>query len=508
MIHDIKTLMAFDKFCNFKFKESMDIFFSLNTCPSHVIGLVPGMLPGELEDKLRYPDERPRLNGNDHYYDLITYLTEVRHKLKPDSVPHKLEPKPIVEGVPMVTSKKIVLEMIDTTLLKCYLKTNEAMIASLLRVPDNRCHLEEAERVLKRAQKLSELVILYNTRGLHRKALELLRTQSTEKESPLSGHARTVTYLQNLGPDHIDLILEFSLWVITDSPDDGFAIFTEEMEEVETLPRNKVLDWLMKNSPQHVIFYLEHVIQVWGEENSLFHNSLILQYKDIIVDAHDTHSSNLWREEYKKKLLRLQNGGDDEVCHYRSEELLPMFPVDQLHEERAILLGRGGRHRDALTVYLTVMGDLDKAKQHCAWAKANGRQEAYQDLVELLVASGSSGGDLRDAVAILEQHWEDVNIVRALQLLPAAAQLDQLQHCVAARMQAQVAARHGLQLVRALHHSKLLQLEEQRVRQERVMVKINEKSVCSICNKTFTTHQAFVREISGHITHYKCKSKS
>ena len=176
MIHDIKTLMAFDKFCNFKFKESMDIFFSLNTCPSHVIGLVPGMLPGELEDKLRYPDERPRLNGNDHYYDLITYLTEVRHKLRPDSVPHKLEPKPIVEGVPMVTSKKIVLEMIDTTLLKCYLKTNEAMIASLLRVPDNRCHLEEAERVLKRAQKLSELVILYNTRGLHSKALELLRT--------------------------------------------------------------------------------------------------------------------------------------------------------------------------------------------------------------------------------------------------------------------------------------------------------------------------------------------
>ena len=46
---------------------------------------------------------------------------------------------------------------------------------------------EEAERVLKKSQKFTELVIFYNTRKLHRKALELLRTHSSNPDSPLSG---------------------------------------------------------------------------------------------------------------------------------------------------------------------------------------------------------------------------------------------------------------------------------------------------------------------------------
>ena len=39
-------------------------------------------------------------------------------------------------------------------------------------------------------------MILYNTRGLHRKALELLSNHSSREDSPLQGTSRTVTYLQ------------------------------------------------------------------------------------------------------------------------------------------------------------------------------------------------------------------------------------------------------------------------------------------------------------------------
>ena len=95
-------------------------------------------------------------------------------------------------------------------------------MASLLRLKDNNCHLVEAERVLKKASKFTELVnlpnivpwtlhfnkfsllilfpqvILYNTRGLHRKALELLSAHSSREDSPLQGTSRTVTYVQVL----------------------------------------------------------------------------------------------------------------------------------------------------------------------------------------------------------------------------------------------------------------------------------------------------------------------
>ena len=62
-------------------------------------------------------------------------------------------------------------QVVDTSLLKCYLQTNEAMIAPLLRL-DNNCHVEECERVLKKAKKYNELVSLYQNKGIHEKGKE------------------------------------------------------------------------------------------------------------------------------------------------------------------------------------------------------------------------------------------------------------------------------------------------------------------------------------------------
>ena len=49
------------------------------------------------------------------------------------------------------------------------MQTNDALIAPLLRLPDNNCHVEEAERILKKAHKQRELIELYRKKGLHRK---------------------------------------------------------------------------------------------------------------------------------------------------------------------------------------------------------------------------------------------------------------------------------------------------------------------------------------------------
>ena len=46
-------------------------------------------------------------------------------------------------------------------------------MAPLLRLKDNSCHIDESERVLKDAHKYSELVILYEKKGLHNKGWTL-----------------------------------------------------------------------------------------------------------------------------------------------------------------------------------------------------------------------------------------------------------------------------------------------------------------------------------------------
>lgn len=48
-------------------------------------------------------------------------------------------------------------------------QTNVALVAPLLRLENNHCHIEESEHVLKKAHKYSELIILYEKKGLHEK---------------------------------------------------------------------------------------------------------------------------------------------------------------------------------------------------------------------------------------------------------------------------------------------------------------------------------------------------
>lgn len=50
-------------------------------------------------------------------------------------------------------------------------QTNVALVSPLLRLENNHCHIEESEYVLKKAHKYSELIILYEKKGLHQKGV-------------------------------------------------------------------------------------------------------------------------------------------------------------------------------------------------------------------------------------------------------------------------------------------------------------------------------------------------
>ena len=116
-------------------------------------------------------------------------------------------------------------------------------------------------------------------------------------------------------------------------------------------PRAKVLDFLVKNQKDAVVSYLEHVISAWSENGSLFHNALVLQYKDIVVDLLDKQLCESEEERLeltKQKLKELLTTS----TFYTAESVLQQFPTNCLFEERALLLGSLGRHMEALAIYL------------------------------------------------------------------------------------------------------------------------------------------------------------
>ena len=73
----------------------------------------------------------------------------------------------------MIIFSRHCLESSERSYCICW-QTNDALVAPLLRLKDNSCHIDESERVLKDAHKYSELVILYEKKGLHCKGSTLV----------------------------------------------------------------------------------------------------------------------------------------------------------------------------------------------------------------------------------------------------------------------------------------------------------------------------------------------
>ncbi|KAM4013849.1 vam6/Vps39-like protein [Anomaloglossus baeobatrachus] len=535
-IHHIQNLYAFNLFCQKRFDESMQVFAKLGTDPTHVIGMYPDLLPSDYKKQLQYPNPVPVLSGAElekANLALIDYLTQKRSHLvkKLNDTDHHSTTSPLMEGTPTIKSKKKLLQIIDTTLLKCYLHTNVALVAPLLRLENNHCHVEESEHVLKKAHKYSELIILYEKKGLHEKALMVLVDQSKKANSPLKGHERTVQYLQRLGSEKISLIFEYCVWVLRDYPEDGLKIFTEDLPEVEILPRNLVLSFLLENFKPLAIPYLEHIILTWEDRGPEFHNCLIKLYCERVQTLMQTIGS-LCNEEwvgvpvpagseegelgtYRTKLLNFLEISN---C-YQPECLISDFPFDGLLEERALLLGRMGKHEQALFIYVHILKDTNMAEQYCHkhydYAK-DGNKDVYLSLIRMYLSppDGHCLGPIKmkqvlalpnisAALAVLEQHHAKLNTTKAIDLLPANTQIREIQIFLEKVLEENAQRKRFNQVLKNLLHSEFLRVQEERISHQQVKCVITEEKICSVCKKKIG-NSAFARYPNGVVVHYFC----
>lgn len=121
-----------------------------------MIGLYPELLPSDYRRQLHYPNPVPSLSGPElekAHLALIDYLTQVRIRPPPENgrvtppsdIPTSLLQKrshlvkqlndsdpsttsPLMEGTPTIKSRKKLLQIIDTTLLKCYLHVRDTSL--------------------------------------------------------------------------------------------------------------------------------------------------------------------------------------------------------------------------------------------------------------------------------------------------------------------------------------------------------------------------------------------
>ena len=540
----IKYLQAFDYFCKMKFSEAIKIYSELKIDPSVVIGLFPDLLPEEFRSKLEYPERLPELKGDNldnAIAELAQYLIEIRNQLQKQEsklqfssikgFSHQAASKENTTEVVYNNNLDKLRQIVDTTLLKCYLKTNDALVASLLRLSNNHCHLEEAEKVLKYYNKYNELIILYKCRNLHRRALELLQkinqqSKTSDKLIKLTDpHLKTKEYLQALGKEHIELIFEFGEWVLREYPEDGFKIFIDDIQEIESLPRKQVLEYLRSINSDFVITYLEHIIYVWREIDHNLHDILVNEYRGKIRVLFEEYKLSLAADQkpakagqepgelgaLRQKLMEFLHKSD----YYTAENLASFFLNDNLWEERAIVLSKIGLHQEALTIYVYILNDTDKAEEYCETVynkDSPGNRDVFfqllrlylrrpidleqlnstnQDLIINSVDSSSNEADfspttkpnLEIALRLLQNYGTKMDPISVLNELPDTIQINSISLFLTNIIKNLIHTKHEVQVHRNLLLSQYLTVQIQKIQLHKNKVVIDEYSLCHCCNK-------------------------
>lgn len=194
-------------------------------------------------------------------------------------------------------------KLIDTTLFRSNMLVRPQLVGALFRIP-NFCDPDVVNDKLLENGRYNDLVDFFHGKKLHRPALELLKKfgmadEEDEKSPTLHGPQRTVGYLQNLPPEMIDLILEFAEWPLKANPDLGMEVFLADTENAETLPRDKVVDFLQGINTNLAVKYLEHIIHELNDLTPEFHNLLVSEYLKQLKARQDRGSDD-WKEAMEK----------------------------------------------------------------------------------------------------------------------------------------------------------------------------------------------------------------
>jgi hypothetical protein len=580
----LKNMHALDLFIvKKKFKQSLDLFQTMNTDPTHLIAFLPGLLPASFRERLNFDHLYPDLNAKEQEEAidaLIDYLNYKRKEfIKQTKLAAPLEP--LLENRSVISTREHLLEIIDTTLLKCYLKSKENLVHIFIRLHPNFFHIKESETLLLQHNKLSELCTLYERKELHKKALELLASESSKSSSSLFGLKPMVDYLKRLTNKNLPLMFTYGKYVLEKDLEAGMGVFfagdynkideviikkaaefdeslsslknaigkstggqkprsnrvvTFDMSEIDDesvkeLDREKVIKFFQESiEPSELSFYLirlylQYCVFLWNETNSTLNNLLLDIYKrfiesDSLARACTSYNKGLLALGDVKTYRRLLKLLLTETNGYDLSFALSRLDLDAYPEERAIVLGKMGKHHEALNIYVNKLNDTDKAEAYCHYvynnysqpttdvaAESSSRQVYYQ-LLEIYLQSDYEEIRLDGSIRLLNAHSNEIGTSRTLELLPA-----QLMKCknlspfFETMLYRLVRAKHDTQIRQRLMIALQLQVHETKIMCQNQTFTVNDEQMCRECNKRMGK-SAMVRYPNGVLIHYGCLKRA
>eukprot|EP01061_Rhynchopus_euleeides_P015919 TRINITY_DN27054_c0_g1_i1.p1 TRINITY_DN27054_c0_g1~~TRINITY_DN27054_c0_g1_i1.p1 ORF type:complete len:1039 (+),score=435.63 TRINITY_DN27054_c0_g1_i1:66-3182(+) len=346
---------------------------------------------------------------------------------------------------------------VDTALLHCLLLTAEDDVAPFLEKP-NKCVLEDCEKILRQENpcRYSDIVALYKSKGLDRRALVLLRAlgltgsfnfsdqqhrepapvrdsdlSSDELRSKQLGLNGTIQYLRSLnGADEVqrDLILEFSSWVLQSGAptDKKLSMFWNHPKDPAAEQRGGrhgpvnpklVLDHLKKTLPVEVEIHMQYLETMLEDpklsklqecRQNAVHEALIKAYIERIQALHAERGnlegkasvqtqSKVGRisEEVKAVGSRLQSflrSSDLYSVELMKRTFADAANASLFNRELAIIHSRLEQHEEALFI---LAHKLDSFEESLAYCDKESRQRPMDGNVETVLGKSASKGRMK-----------------------------------------------------------------------------------------------------------------
>lgn len=388
-------------------------------------------------------------------------------------------------------------QIIYTALFKSYLVVRPGLIGPLCRV-ENWCEVGEVEEELRARQKFAELKDLYNGKKMHSKALELLRELSEKEEDMVDKLQPSISYLQKLGPQYLDQIFETSKWVLEQDKDMGFEIFASE--EVD-LPRPAVANFLENIDPALCARYLEYLINDRAEESSTYHDRLAELYIKMTLTVKRRGDEGTQQAVYQKLLKFI-----DTTSHYRVDRLYGLLSSEDLFEARAMLLGKLGRHGQALELYVYRLQDFFKAEEYCMKYYRAGTETStiYLQLLRIyLRPTVTTDADLlRPALDLISRHSPRLDPVETIHLLPPLVTAQDVRTFLFEALRAPV---FDTNVVRQIHKAKNDQMANRLMSLQSKRVRVTDTRICPQCHKRIGPSVIAVHAPRGEVTHFHCR---
>ncbi|GAA5890028.1 hypothetical protein JCM6882_009206 [Rhodosporidiobolus microsporus] len=455
--------------------------------------------------------------------ELIRYLTDRRQKyslalssLLPSARPSPSTPRPPAPASELLALPNVPLtdlppdqlaraaQVVDTALFRAYLATKPVMVGPLCRI-ENWCEVEQVEELLMGKKKYRELLDLYNGKNMHQKAVKLLRQMSEDEDDPEEKVDPTVRYLQKLGSEHVEVIYDASRWVFEQDKQAGLQIFIADLEEVESLPRHTTMAHLEKIGRDVCIRYLEHIIHELGELGAEFHEKLIELYLAEVVQGKKATGAR--DEAVYRKLLDLLESSTS----YRADRILGRLPSEDMHEVRAVLLGRLGRHEGALQIYVYQLEDHQTAEQYCMRvynSDESMRSTIFHLLLRLYLRPRPNHPLLfAPALSLLSTHAARIDPLEAFDLLPPLVAVSDIKVYLEKTLRRSGERRREALMVKGVEKAWMEEKEREVVKLEERRVKITEGRVCPVCSKRIGNSVIAVHNPRGEVTHYQCREQ-